>query len=91
MHSSTSTSTGNMGLDALADAIADRVIAKLQTSKETQRLMTAPEAAEYIGRTERAVRHMIASKALPVVRKGRSVRLDRKDLDTWIELHRFTS
>lgn len=49
------------------------------------RLLTAQEAGEYIGRTEQAVRHLIHQRDIPVVRKGRSVRIDRKDLDRWIE------
>jgi excisionase family DNA binding protein len=49
------------------------------------RLLTAQEAGEYIGRSEQAVRHLIHQRDIPVVRKGRSVRIDRKDLDRWIE------
>jgi excisionase family DNA binding protein len=78
--------TGNVGLDALADAIAERVIAKLRASNEPERLITVPEAARYLGRTPRAVRHLISTGALPVVREGRSVHLDRQELDRWIEL-----
>lgn len=77
--------TGNVGLDALADAIAERVIARIQANKP-ERLMTISEAATYLGRTARAVRHLISTKALPVVREGRSVHLDRNELDRWIEL-----
>jgi excisionase family DNA binding protein len=49
------------------------------------RLLTAEQAGEYIGRSEQAVRHLIHQRDIPVVRKGRSVRIDRKDLDRWIE------
>ena len=49
------------------------------------RLLTAQQAAEYIGRSEQAVRHLIFQRDLPVVRNGRCVRIDRKDLDIWIE------
>jgi excisionase family DNA binding protein len=49
------------------------------------RLLTAAEAGEYIGRTEGAVRQLIFKQDLPVVRTGRCVRIDRKDLDRWIE------
>jgi excisionase family DNA binding protein len=80
--------TGNLGLDALADAIAERVIARMQANKP-ERLMTIPEAATYLGRTARAVRHLIATRALPVVREGRSVHLDRNELDRWIELRQW--
>lgn len=49
------------------------------------RLLTAKQAAGYIGRSEQAVRHMIFQRAIPVVRYGRCVRVDRNDLDRWIE------
>jgi excisionase family DNA binding protein len=49
------------------------------------RLLTAKQAADYIGRSEQAVRHLIHQRDIPVVRNGRCVRLDRKDLDRWIE------
>jgi excisionase family DNA binding protein len=78
--------TGNLGLDALADAIAERVVARLQSGKDPERLMTVPEAAKYLGRTPRAIRHLISTGALPSVREGRSVHLDRNELDRWIEL-----
>jgi excisionase family DNA binding protein len=56
--------------------------------KMQPRLLTAKEAGEYIGRSPQAVRHMIFQQELPVIRQGRNVRLDRKDLDAWIENHR---
>jgi excisionase family DNA binding protein len=49
------------------------------------RLLTAKQAAEYISRSEQAVRHLIFQRDIPVVRNGRNVRIDRKDLDIWIE------
>jgi excisionase family DNA binding protein len=48
-------------------------------------LLEVPQAGDYIGRTVRAIEHMIASKELPVVRRGRRVHLHRRDLDAWIE------
>jgi excisionase family DNA binding protein len=48
------------------------------------RLLTAKEAGEYIGRSEQAVRHLIHQRDIPVVRNGRCVRIDIKDLDRWI-------
>lgn len=80
-------STGNAGLDALADAIAVRVAARLHKSEEP-RLMSVNEAAAYIGRTPKALRHMIASGSIPVVREGSRLHLDRVDLDQWIELRK---
>jgi excisionase family DNA binding protein len=80
-------SSGNAGLDALADAIAARVAAQLNKSEEP-RLMSVNEAAVYISRTPKALRHMIASGAMPAVREGSRVHLDRTDLDQWIEMRK---
>ena len=59
--------------------------AKPPEGRSQARLLTARQAAEYIGRSEQAVRHLIFQRDIPVVRDGRCVRIDRKDLDIWIE------
>jgi excisionase family DNA binding protein len=79
-------STGNVGLDALADAIAVRVAARLKS--EEPRLMSVNEAAVYIGRSPKALRHMIASGTVPAVREGSRVHLDRADLNQWVEMRK---
>jgi excisionase family DNA binding protein len=81
------TSTGNSGLDALADAIAARVAAHLNKIDEP-RLLSVDEAAAYIGRTPKALRHMIANGIVPAIREGSRVHLDRADLDRWIEMRK---
>ena len=82
------TTSGNQGLDALADAIAERVFQRLAAAQEQRqsRLLAVPEAAAYIGRTPSALRHMIAKSILPCVRRDGRVQLDRQDLDQWIEI-----
>jgi excisionase family DNA binding protein len=80
-------STGNLGLDALADAIAERVVARVNRGREP-RLLSVNEAASYIGRTAKALRHMIASGAIAVVREGSRLHLDRADLDHWVEMRK---
>jgi len=80
-------STGNAGLDELLDAVAARVAARLNKSEEP-RLMSVNEAAVYIGRTPKALRHMIASGTVPAIREGTRVHLDRADLDQWIEMRK---
>jgi excisionase family DNA binding protein len=81
------TSTGNPGLDALADAIAARVAARLNQVDEPS-LLNVDEAAGYIGRTPKALRHMIANGIVPAVREGSRVHLDRADLDRWVEMRK---
>jgi excisionase family DNA binding protein len=79
--------TGNLGLDILADAIAARVAAQLRQSEEP-RLLSVKKAAIYIDRTPKALRHMIGNGTVPVVRQGSRVHLDRADLDQWIEMRK---
>jgi Helix-turn-helix domain len=79
-------STGNFGLDALVDCIAARVAARLLAAQPAQRLMDVKLAAEYIGRSPAALRHMIAKALIPSVRRDGRVYCDRKDLDQWIEI-----
>lgn len=81
-------STGNQGLDALADAIADRVIERMKQSDSGNRLFDVPAAARYLGSTPAAVRGLIAKGSLPCARRGRRVFCDRADLDRWIELRK---
>ena len=82
------TSTGNQGLDALADAIAERVFQLVTAAQERNRgrLLDVRAAAEYIGRTPTALRHLIAKQAIPCVRRDGRVQLDHQDLDNWVEL-----
>jgi excisionase family DNA binding protein len=81
-------STGNQGLDALADAIAERLYQRLTAAMDRNkaRLLDVRAAAEYIGRTPSAVRHLIAKGTIPGVRRDGRVQLDRQDLDNWLEL-----
>jgi excisionase family DNA binding protein len=51
----------------------------------TRRLLTAKEAGEYLGRSEHAIRQLIHKHQIPVVRDGRNVRLDLRDLDARID------
>ena len=78
----------------LASQLVEQITASVLSSRAPEasnprniepRLLTAAQAAEYIGRSEQAVRHLIFQWDIPVVRTGRCVRIDRKDLDRWIE------
>jgi excisionase family DNA binding protein len=80
--------TGNVGLDALADAIADRVYARMEAAQvhKKSRLLDVSAAADYLSRSPSAIRHMIAKGMLPAIRRDGRVYLDRQDLDTWVEM-----
>jgi excisionase family DNA binding protein len=79
--------------DALVDAVAARVLAQISARSNPPApepaLLNVKDAATYLGRSEQAVQHMIFSKELPVVRKGRRVHLRRSALDIWIEQNTY--
>ena len=93
------TSTPDATLYALVSAIAEEVAAKVKfeiashlqhlTVRVQPALLNVKEAAVYLGRSEQSVQHLIFGKELPVVRVGRRVHLDRRDLDTWIEKNKY--
>ena len=88
-NSPTSDSNPQSLLETLTQIIRAQVISEQRqptgSAAALQRLMTAKQAALYISRSEQAVRHLVFQREIPVVRVGRSVRIDRKDLDNWIE------
>ena len=86
-------------LRTLVSAIAEEVAAKVKSEiashvqqvvgKVQPALLNVKEAAIYLGRSEQAVQHLIFERELPVVRVGRRVHLDRRDLDSWIEKNKY--
>lgn len=52
------------------------------------RLLTVAEAARYLGRTEKSIRHLTQRRKLSSIRGDGRVMFDRIDLDAWIERHR---
>lgn len=48
------------------------------------RLLTVADASRALGLTERAIRHLIATHSIPVVRIQRNIRLRPADLSAWI-------
>jgi len=80
-------------VSAIADAVAERVVDRLTATQQQKkgRLLDVSEAAEYIGRTQSALRHMIAKGVIPCFSLDVPVQLDRSDLDTWIEMGKSRS
>ena len=76
----------------LASQLAAKILPQIHNgngrSKAAPRLLTVKDAANYIGRTEQALQHLIHRRELVVVRRGRRVHLDRGDLDRWIETNK---
>ncbi|MEJ7654177.1 MAG: helix-turn-helix domain-containing protein [Chloroflexia bacterium] len=57
-----------------------------QTSIPERTMLTAPQAAEYLGIGHTKTYEMIAHNELPgVIRIGRLVRIHRPTLDDWLE------
>jgi excisionase family DNA binding protein len=80
-------------LAGLAKAVAEEVVTKLREELSRPHevmpaLLTVKAAAVYLGRSEQSIQHLIFQKELPVVRVGRRVHLDRRDLDRWIEMNK---
>jgi excisionase family DNA binding protein len=50
-----------------------------------KRLLTVAETAEYLGRTEGAIRKLILRREISFVKHGRVIRLDVRELDRWID------
>ncbi len=76
-------------VQAFADEIAERVflrvMEKLQgQSAKAPRLLTVKQAAEYLGRSPKAIYDMAAKGILPAVREGKRLHFDRCELEEWI-------
>jgi excisionase family DNA binding protein len=84
-------SSGGLNLDALIDAIAERVAERLRAGSSSEsgtvrpRLLSVAQAAQYLGRSRESVEHLIAAGKIPTVRIDRRVFLDLIDLDRLIE------
>jgi len=75
----------------VAARVEERVIEHLEHMAPPVKpaLLTVKDAAAYLGRSEQSIQHLIFTKELPVVRVGRRVHLDRRDLDLWIEKNKY--
>ena len=71
--------------DAMIEAIADAVALRLERmAGMRQRLLDIHQAAEYLGRSEHALRHK-AGVDIPCIRIDGKLRFDRRDLDRCID------
>jgi excisionase family DNA binding protein len=66
-------------VEQLAEAVVDRI--SRVPSVPSKRLFTMAEAAEYIGRSPKAVERLIQRGAIPVTKIDRKRQLDRVALD----------
>lgn len=72
-------------MEELADKVAQRVLAALRSAPVvTQRLYSVSDVATVIGRTEGAVRQMVAGGKLPNSSPDGRVQVDVQDIEVWI-------
>jgi excisionase family DNA binding protein len=81
-----------INIDSLIHALAKRVAAQVRAELAAEtacslhpRLLTVEQAAVYMGRSEEAMQHMVASGKVPTVRMDRRVFVDLRDLERLIE------
>jgi hypothetical protein len=73
-------------LNAIVDAVADRVAAKLQSviqqtaTGNEPLLLTIEQASRIIGRSVAATEHLVREGTLPVVRIDRRIYIDYRDI-----------
>jgi excisionase family DNA binding protein len=77
-------------LEQLAKALAPLVTDQLRRSPTAieRRLLTVVDAAEYLGRSEEAVRHLLRTRKIHAVRADGRVLIDKRDLDFWIDVNK---
>lgn len=75
----------------VAERVEERVLEHLEQAAPRVQpvLLSVKDAATYLGRSEQSIQHLIFERELPVVRVGRRVHLDRRDLDLWIEKNKY--
>ena len=71
--------------EEVAARLERRLDKRLPQTAPSKRLFTVPEAAEYLGRSENAVKLLIHRGKLPVTRIDSRSQIDRKALDKLIE------
>ena len=61
---------------------------QMQSTEFAPRLLTVADAARYLGRTEKSIRHLVHRRKLVSIRGDGRVMFDRCDLDAWIKRNR---
>lgn len=70
---------------AIAEAIL--ALAREAATQPACRYFSVKQAAEYLGRTEKAIRHLVEDRKIPHIRIGRRIQFDRDALDRWMQRH----
>jgi hypothetical protein len=57
-------------------------------SRLQRRIIGVREAAQYLGRTEKSIRHLVQRRKLRCIRADGRVMFDLVDLNAWIDMNR---
>ncbi len=60
---------------------------RITTNQPVRRLLTVDEAAEYLGRTRRAIEGLVRRRKIPFTKLDRRVQFDTQSLDICIARH----
>jgi excisionase family DNA binding protein len=79
--------------ESVLSVVRAQVMAEMQSKEQSKaapqnRLLTVTQAAEFLGRTDKAVRQLVHKRIIPVVRFDRAIRIDRRDLEALVEQNR---
>lgn len=72
----------------MSGRVATTPTGAMQRISISQRLLSIREAAHYLGRTEKSLRHLVGRRKLRSVRADGRVMLDLSDLEAWINMNR---
>lgn len=78
-----------LGLDGVCDGHALEKRALTHSARAAHKLLTVEETAERLNVSVRNVRHHIYRRRLPIVKIGRLVRIEERDLEAFIERGRI--
>jgi excisionase family DNA binding protein len=85
-------SVGAQWIEAMADAVADKVIQRLRgvsIAPTMPRAYTVQEAADVIGISKRTLEGIILRKEIEIVKYRRSVRITEDSLKRYIDCHKI--
>ena len=75
--------------EAFIEKIAAAIATRLAPAPAAKRLFTVAEAGEYIGRSPKAIEHLIARGTVPVTKLDGKRQVDRTALDKLITDHTY--
>ena len=79
-------------VEALKKALADyQAGVRAPASIGESRYMGVREVARLIGRTDKAVYHMVSRRIIPFIKRGRTLYFDRHAIATWMKKGTITS